>query len=344
MKTPLTLVGQTKDQLRELAESLGEGAYRGGQLAKWLYEKGARSLDDMTDLPKGFRAKLAEAGWRVTALAYVTHREAPDGTTKFLFRGDDGREIESVWIPYPDRVTACISSQVGCAMKCSFCATGQLGFERNLTAGEIVDQVLAMQARMNRRISNVVYMGMGEPLLNYDAVLASVRLLNKAVGIAMRQMTISTVGIVPQIKRLAQEKLQLTLALSLHAPNDALRDTLVPVNTKFTLKELHDAVKEYEEITGRRVTLEYIMLGGVNDKHEHAEQIVAWARGLHVHINLIPYHPTGSDFTSTPSEAIRRFAKTLDTAGFPTAVRAERGLEIEAACGQLKRQLATMGS
>ena len=337
-----SLVGQTKEQLTALAESLGEPGYRGGQLAKWIYEKGARDLEAMTDLPKGFRTKLAEAGWRVPALEYVTSREAPDGTTKYLFRGPDGREIESVWIPYPDRVTACISSQVGCAMKCSFCATGQLGFERNLTTGEIVDQVLAMQARMDRRISNVVYMGMGEPLLNYDNVLASVRQLNKAVGIAMRHLTISTVGIVPQMRRLADEKLQLTLALSLHAPNDALRDRLVPVNTKFTLKELHDVVKEYEEITGRRVTLEYIMLGGVNDRPEHAREIVAWARGLHVHVNLIPYHPTGTDFASTPPDEIRRFAKAIEGAGFPTAVRAERGLEIEAACGQLKRQLATL--
>lgn len=339
-----SLVGQTKEQLAALAESLGEPPYRGGQLAKWIYEKGARDLESMTDLPKGFRAKLAEAGWQVPALDYVTSREAPDGTTKYLFRGFDGREIESVWLPYPDRVTACISSQVGCAMKCAFCATGQLGFERNLTAGEIVDQVLAMQARQGRRISNIVYMGMGEPLLNYDNVMTSVRLLNKVVGIAMRQITISTVGIVPQMRRLADEKLQLTLALSLHAPNDALRDRLVPVNTKFTLKELHDVVKEYEEITGRRVTLEYIMLGGVNDRPEHARELVAWARGLHVHVNLIPYHPTGTEFASTPPDEIRRFAKAVEGAGFPTAVRAERGLEIEAACGQLKRQLATLGS
>lgn len=339
-----SLVGQTPEQLKELVESLGEPGYRASQIAKWLYEKGARDIDAMSDLPKALRAKLVEADWHVTALEYVTSRESADGTTKFLFRGADGREIESVWIPYPDRVTACISSQVGCAMKCTFCATGQLGFERNLTAGEIVDQVLAMQARMNRRISNIVYMGMGEPLLNYDAVLTSVRLLNKSVGIAMRQITISTVGIVPQIKRLAQENLQLTLALSLHAPNDALRDQLVPVNMKFTLRELYNAVKEYEEITNRRVTLEYIMLGGVNDRPEHARQIISWARGLHVNVNLIPYHPTGSDFTSTPSDEIRRFAKTIDDAGYPTAVRAERGLEIEAACGQLKRQLATAGA
>lgn len=339
-----SLVGQTKEQLSALAESLGEAPYRGGQIAKWIYEKGARDLDAMSDLPKGFRQKLAEDGWQVPALEFVTSREAPDGTTKFLFRGHDGREIESVWLPYPDRVTACISSQVGCAMKCSFCATGQLGFERNLTTGEIVDQVLAMQARLGRRISNIVYMGMGEPLLNYDNVMASVRMLNKVVGIAMRQITISTVGIVPQMRKLADEKLQLTLALSLHAPNDVLRDKLVPVNTKFTLKQLHDVVKEYEEITGRRVTLEYIMLGDVNDQPQHAKELVAWARGLHVHVNLIPYHPTGTEFASTPPDEIRKFAKTVEAAGFPTAVRAERGLEIEAACGQLKRQLAAMGS
>jgi 23S rRNA (adenine2503-C2)-methyltransferase len=336
-----SLVGMTKLELEALCVELEQPSYRGGQLAKWIYEKGARSIEDMSDLPKAFRAKLAETV-RVEAVEHVTSRAAKDGTTKFLYRTNDGREIESVWIPYPDRVTACISSQVGCAMKCSFCATGQLGFERNLTAGEIVDQVLAMQQKMGRRITNVVYMGMGEPLLNYDAVLASVRLLNKAVGIAMRQITISTVGIVPKIKQLATENLQLTLALSVHAPNDILRDKLVPVNTKFTLKELHDAVKEYEEITNRRVTLEYIMLKGVNDGPEHADQLIKWSRGLHVHINLIPFHPTGSDFDATAPAEIRRFARRIEDAGFPIAIRAERGLEIEAACGQLKRQLATM--
>jgi 23S rRNA (adenine2503-C2)-methyltransferase len=337
-----SLVGHTKDELRALAEELGQPAYRGDQLAKWLYEKGARDVEAMSDLPKAFREALRAAEWQVPALTEVTHREAPDGTTKFLFRAADGREIESVWIPYPDRVTACISSQVGCAMRCAFCATGQLGFERNLTPGEIVDQVLAMQALMGRRISNIVYMGMGEPMLNYDHVLTSVRLLNKAIGIAMRQITISTVGLVPQIQKLAQEKLQLTLALSLHAPNDTLRDQLVPVNTRFKLRDLHDAVKEYEEVTGRRVTLEYIMLGGVNDAQSHADELIAWSRGLHVHINLIPYHPTGAEFSATPPAAIRQFARRLEEAGFPTAVRAERGLEIEAACGQLKRQLAVV--
>jgi 23S rRNA (adenine2503-C2)-methyltransferase len=232
------LVGLDKPELQALAESLGEKPFRGQQLHKWLYEKNARSLDDMTDLPKAFRAKLAEE-WQVSALSETTSRTAPDGTTKFLYRGEDGREIESVWIPYPDRVTVCISSQVGCAMACSVCATGQLGFERNLTAGEIVDQVLAMQAKM-----------------------------------------------------------------------------------------------------GRRVTLEYIMLHGVNDLPEHAQQLIKWSRGLHVHINLIPYHPTGVDFKRTPEPEARQFARTLEAAGFPTAIRAERGLEIEAACGQLKRQLA----
>lgn len=335
-----SLVGHTKAELREIAGHLGQPSYRGDQLAKWLYEKGARELDAMSDLPRAFREALSEAGWHVPALTKVTHREAPDGTTKFLFRAPDGREIESVWIPYPDRVTACISSQVGCAMRCSFCATGQLGFERNLTPGEIVDQVLAMQSLMGRRISNIVYMGMGEPMLNLEHVLTSVRLLNKDVGIAMRQITISTVGLVPQMAKLAQEKLQLTLALSLHAPNDALRDQLVPVNTKFKLRDLHDAVKEYEETTGRRVTLEYIMLGGVNDSPAHADELIAWSRGLHVHINLIPYHPTGAAFAATPPATMRQFAHRLDAAGFPTAIRAERGLEIEAACGQLKRQLA----
>ena len=337
-----TLVGKSKAELQELAISLGEARYRGDQLFKWIYQKGARELSEMTDLPKAFRENLSGNEFQVAALHRVTAKEAPDGTTKFLFRAQDNREIESVWIPYPDRVTACISSQVGCAMRCSFCATGQLGFERNLTPGEIVDQVLAMQAQLGRRISTVVFMGMGEPLLNLDHVLTSVRLLNEAVGIAMRQLTISTVGIVPQIQKLAQEKLQLTLALSLHAPNDALREQLVPVNTKFQLSDLREAVRDYESVTGRRVTLEYIMLNGVNDTLTHAQELIEWSRGLHVHINLIPYHPTGADYDATPQAHMRRFADKLQNAGFPTAIRAERGLEIEAACGQLKRQLAEL--
>jgi 23S rRNA (adenine2503-C2)-methyltransferase len=335
------LVGMTKAQLQAVAEELGEPAYRGTQLAKWIYEKGARDFEAMSDLPKGFRAKLSEA-YRVPALEKITSRTAPDGTTKYLYRAEDGREIESVWIPNPDRITACISSQVGCAMACSFCATGQLGFERNLTVGEIVDQILGMQADQGARITNVVYMGMGEPLLNLDNVLASVRMLNKVVGIGMRHITISTVGIVPKMKQLAEENLQLTLALSLHAPNDPLRTSIVPQNKHFNLDSLREAVREYEAITNRRVTLEYVMLKGLNDQPEHARQLIEWSRGLHVHINLIPFHPTGSDFQATPAEDIRRFAKTVEAAGFPTAVRAERGLEIEAACGQLKRQLAQM--
>lgn len=335
------LVGLTADELAAIAEKHSQGGYRGKQLAKWIYEKNVRDLDGMSDLPKAFREALA-SGHQVAALQLVTHREAPDGTTKFLFRASDGREIESVWIPNPDRVTACISSQVGCAMGCRFCATGQLGFERNLTPGEIVDQILAMQALKGERITNVVFMGMGEPMLNYDGVLKAVHLLNKAVGIGMRSLTISTVGVVPQIKRLAQEKLQLTLALSLHAPNDALRDSLIPLNAKFRLDDLKDAVREYEEVTNRRVTLEYIMLKGLNDQPSHAQELIKWSRGLHVQINLIPFHPTGSDFEATPPAEIKRFAKTLSDAGFPTQVRAERGLEIEAACGQLKRQLAQL--
>lgn len=338
--TPLKpLVGMRRDQLEALAESLGQPKYRGRQLAAWIYEKGARELEAMSDLPKAFRQALA-AEHQVAAVQESAARVASDGTTKFLFSGADGKEIEAVWIPYPDRVTACISSQVGCAMACRFCATGQLGFERNLSVGEIVDQVVAMQAKMGRRISNVVYMGMGEPLLNLPQVLASVHALNEEVGIGMRQITISTVGIEPKIRELAQAKLQLTLALSLHAPTDELRSELVPMNAKFDLEELRAAVLDYEATTGRRVTLEYIMLDGVNDRPQDAEALIRWARGLHVHINLIPYHPTGSAYRASPPEAIQRFAQRVEAAGFPTHVRGDRGLEIEAACGQLKRQLA----
>lgn len=333
------LIGKTQAELEALAEALGQPKYRGRQLATWLYDKGARDFDAMSDLPKAFRQALAE-GHSVAAVQETAARGGSDGTTKFLFAGADGKEIEAVWIPYPDRVTACISSQVGCAMACRFCATGQLGFDRNLSVGEIVDQVLAMQSKMGRRISNIVYMGMGEPLLNLKAVLASVKLLNQEVGIGMRQITISTVGIEPKIRELAAEKLQLTLALSLHAPTDELRSELVPMNEKFDLDDLRAAVADYEAATGRRVTLEYIMLDGVNDRPQDAEALIKWSRGLHVHINLIPYHPTGSAYGASPPEAIQRFAKRLEEAGFPTHVRADRGLEIEAACGQLKRQLA----
>ncbi|HEY9764840.1 MAG TPA: 23S rRNA (adenine(2503)-C(2))-methyltransferase RlmN, partial [Chroococcales cyanobacterium] len=265
-------------------------------------------------------------------------------TRKFLFRLNNKKEenienIESVLLPYPDRVTACISTQVGCAIGCRFCATGESGFVRDLSAGEIVDQVRFMNRHSGRRITNVVLMGMGEPLLNYDATLKSIDILNEEMGIGMRGITLSTCGISPKIRELAKRKLQLTLAVSLHAPLDDIRDSLVPINRKYPLADLKEAMKEYAELTGRRVTIEYVMLRGVNDSVVLARRLADYLRGLHCQINLIPCHEAANGFLPSDSESMHRFAEVLKEIGFPVTTRAERGLKIAAACGQLRRRV-----
>lgn len=336
------LAGLPADRLEALVVAAGQPGYRARQLARWVFKEGCFAPEAMSDLPAGFREWLAahvDAG----RLRLLQRREARDGTRKYLFGHRDGT-LESVLMPYgegldgPDRVTACISTQVGCAVGCAFCATGLAGFQRNVTAGDMVEQVLRMQAEAGHRITNVVFMGMGEPFLNYDETLAAVHLLNKSVGIGMRHLTLSTSGIVPGIRRLAAERLQLTLAISIHAPDDALRDRLVPINRKYPLADLREAMVDYFEQTGRRLSVEYVLLDDVNDHPDQARALSRWIGDLPVHVNMIPFNATDTVFRTSPPARVRQFREVLEAAGHPATVRRERGAEIDGACGQLRRR------
>lgn len=325
----------------------GEKAFRGRQIAAALYKRHVRHFDALTELPKALRQRLSET-FALAPCRIRSASESPDGTVKYLLNLPDGQVIESVFLPYPGRVSVCISSQVGCPMACSFCATGTEGLERNLTAGEIVDQVLLMQAEHPaQRITNVVMMGMGEPLLNYPNVLKSIRLLNEEAGIAMRHITVSTVGVVPNILKLAEEDLQITLAVSLHAPNDELRTELVPLNEKYPVARLMEACRTYVHKTKRRITFEYVLLAGVNDTEKEAHELGRLLKNQPLcAINTIPYNTTdvAAPYRRPTPEATRRFREIVASYGVTITQRQERGHRIAAACGQLKRSALRPGS
>lgn len=334
------LRGLLLPELEDLAVRLGEPRYRGRQLARWLYVHGSDQVDAMSDLPAGFRERLRREA-RIAGARLCRVQDAPDGSaTKFLVELDDGQAVECVLMRFDDgRRTACLSTQVGCAMGCAFCATGLSGFARNLRAGEIIAQFLLIRAHSDRRVSHVVFMGMGEPLANYDATLRAVRILSapSGCGIGMRHITVSTVGLVPQIRRLARERLQITLAVSLHAPTDPLRSQLVPVNHRYPIADLVAACREYAEETGRRVTFEYVLIDGLNDAPSHAEALAHLLQGVRCHVNVIPLNPVpGGAFRRPPVDRVRDFARMLRSRGVPVTVRIERGTEIQAACGQLR--------
>lgn len=321
--------------LREFAVSAGEQAYRGSQVVPHLWQKPVATFAEMTDLSLAFRERLA-AHFSLPRLALDSHQESADGTRKFLFRLADGQSIETVAIPDRDRMTFCISSQVGCALQCSFCATGAMGFARNLAVHEIAGQVREL-ALLDPpvRATNVVFMGMGEPLMNWKAVDPVLTILNapKGFGIGARHITVSTVGILPGIVALGQRREQFRLALSIHAPTEELRQTLMPVNTKYPLADVIDAAAKFD----RRVTFEYVMLGGVNDHAQHAEQLASLARQCAAFVNLIPLHPGGAlGFIPTTPEAIAKFARRVRNTGVEVAIRKSRGMDIAAACGQLR--------
>lgn len=330
------LLGLARADLQALSASYGQPAYRGRQLAGWLYARRARSFQEMSDLPQSFRERLGER--HVTGRSHVAHvQTSRDGTRKLLLELKDGARIETVVLPYEDRTSVCVSSQVGCPVGCTFCATATMGFARNLSAGEMVDQVLTAADHSESRISHVVVMGMGEPMLNYDAVIQACRLLREELGISYRRQTLSTAGHVPGILRLAEEGLPITLALSLHAPEDSLRGRLIPMSRKWGVTEVMDAVDEYVRLTGRRVTLEYLLLGGLNDAELQARQLAELAAGRVTHVNLIPWNPAASREAFAPPTAARtaRFREVLVQAGVPVTTRMERGQDIDAACGQL---------
>ena len=338
------LLGKSVAELTEWVQQQGQPAYRGKQLYQWLYHQGIRSVGEITVFPKTFRESLAAYPLGRSQIHFTT--TAPDGTRKYLLKLADEYIIETVGIPTAKRLTVCVSSQVGCPMACDFCATGKGGFTRNLKAYEIVDQVLAVREDFGQRVSNVVFMGMGEPLINLDEVVKAVKSLNQDVGISQRAITVSTVGLPKRIRRLAEHKLQITFAVSLHASNQQLRETLIPSAINYPLHQLLAECRQYVEITGRRVTFEYILLSGVNDSPQHARELVKHLKGFQTHVNLIPYNPISeADYQRPHKQRIKRFSNILQQAKIAVSVRYSRGLEANAACGQLRAsRLATTGS
>jgi 23S rRNA (adenine2503-C2)-methyltransferase len=363
------LLGLGSEALQAWAVAQGQPAFRGRQLHDWLYNHGARSLEAITVLPKAWRAQLLqepslqastapganpgpasrdpEPGRTLLGRSRLLHRsDAKDGTTKLLLATEDGLSIETVGIPSVDRLTVCVSSQVGCPMACHFCATGKGGLQRSLAVHEIVDQVLSIREAMGRRPSHVVFMGMGEPLLNSAAVLDAIACLCDDLAMAQRQITVSTVGVprtLPQLAEMALARLgraQFTLAVSLHAPDQRLREQLIPTAAAYPLERLLEDCRHYVAITGRRLSFEYILLGGLNDQPRQAVALAQLLRGFQSHVNLIPYNPIAEEQFRRPSpEAVEAFRSTLAQRHIAVSVRASRGLDADAACGQLRRRL-----
>ena len=358
------LLGLSPDRLEAFVAELGEKPFRAKQVSRWIHQRRAGDVGEMTDLSKAFREKLASAA-KIEGPRVIKDTTASDGTRKWLLDAGNGNAVETVYIPEDDRGTLCISSQAGCALDCAFCSTGRQGFNRNLTTAEIVGQLwhanrTLLADGVNPRwveqgrapITNVVMMGMGEPLANYDNVVAALALFldDNAYGLSRRRVTLSTSGLVPMIDKLAQD-CPVALAVSLHAPDDALRDRIVPINRKHPIAELLAACRRYLPHAPRDfVTFEYVMLDGVNDSPEQARALVGIARQVPCKLNLIPFNPfPGTEFTASPRERIRAFAQVLSDAGITTTIRKTRGDDIDAACGQLagrvqdrvKRRLAT---
>ncbi|KAI3431690.1 hypothetical protein D9Q98_004736 [Chlorella vulgaris] len=338
------ILGRSQEELVALLAAVGQPAYRAKQLRDGVMQ-GARSVQDITTLSKDLRAQLAERGVR-TGRSVVHHSvTASDGTRKFLLQLSDGLVVETVGIPADDadrkRLTVCVSSQVGCPMRCTFCATGKGGFARNLLPHEIVDQVLTVQEQFGQRVSNVVFMGMGEPLLNLPSVLRAHEVLNKDIGIGARHITISTVGVPNAIRRMGRMAMQSTLAVSIHAPNQELRESIVPSARAYPLDALMADCLEYFRLSGRRVTFEYTLLAGVNDSAAHAEELAALLRrhDLRSHVNAIPWNPVDeSEFERPTRRSVQQFVSALEERGIPVSLRNTRGLEAAAACGQLRNQ------
>ena len=330
--------------LEALVADLGQPRFRAKQLERWLYGRGAKSFAEMTDLPAGLRDTLADRLALPTPIIRQ-RQQSTDGTRKYLLELADGATIETVGLPAGDRLTVCFSSQAGCAMGCAFCATGIAGLTRNLGPGEMIDQIRLVAADFGRRVTNAVAMGQGEPFANYDATLGALRFMNAAedVGIGARHLTVSTCGIVPGIKRFAEEPEQFTLAVSLHSAVQSTRDKIMPGMRGWPLSELRDALITYAEKSGRRPSLEYALIAGVNDTAGELSALVRFCRKLLVHVNLIPVNPVReTGFLRSPDDRIAVFQRELHMSGVEVSVRAERGADIDAACGQL-RQRATSG-
>ena len=331
-----------REGLLRLAVELGQPKFRAGQIERWLYARNVGSFDDMTDLPASLRETLADR-LALPVSEVAEQQQSSDGTRKYLVRLAGGATVETVGLPAGDRLTVCFSTQAGCAMRCSFCATGLGGLTRDLGPGEMVDQVNLVAADFGRRVTNVVAMGQGEPFANYDAVLGALRFMNApdGLGIGARHITVSTCGLIPGIRRFAEEPEQFTLAVSLHSAVQATRDGLMPGVRGNKLPELRKALVDYSASTGRRPSLEYALVAGVNDTDDELSALIRFCRGLLVHVNLIPVNPVAeTGFSRSPAERIAAFQRELHYAGIESSTRAERGTDIDAACGQLRQRSA----
>lgn len=340
MENKKILSGMSLEELTEFTDSLNESKFRAKQIHNWIYLKSVADIEQMTDISKSTREKMSEIA-QVTDVKIKNKQVSTDGTVKYLLEFPDGNCVETVLMRFDNRanLTACVSSQVGCACGCKFCATGQLGFVRNLTPREIIEQVLTIQRDTGLKVTNIVFMGQGEPLLNLDNVLKAIDIFNKDFVIGIRRLTVSTCGIIPQINKLAEMDFQPTLAISLHAPEHSLREELMPIEKKYPLDELMTSLKNYVGDTGRRVTIEYTLIKGFNDSVDCAKKLSKLLIGLKANINLIIYNPTEKDdFEKPGKESIQKFKYILEQSGKKVTIRLERGSDIDAACGQLSNK------
>lgn len=332
------LSGLSLREIEEITDELKASKFRARQIHNWIYLKSVKDIDDMTDLSVKFREELKKAA-RVSDVKIKVKQVSSDGTIKYLLEYPDGECVETVLMRFDNRanLTACVSSQVGCAVNCSFCATGKRGFIRNLSYKEIIEQVLTIQRDTGLKVTNVVFMGQGEPLLNLDNVLKAMEIFNENFQIGARRLTVSTSGIIPQINKLAELDMQSTLAVSLHAPNHDIRSRLMKIENKYNMDDLHKALKNYVEKTGRRITIEYLLIKDLNDTAQCAKELAYYLHDIKCNINLIPYNPTAeNDYQRPSNNSVMKFKYLLEHSGKKVTVRLERGADIDAACGQLK--------
>ena len=339
-------LGSSLKDLENLAVTYGQAAFRGRQIHNWIYDykNKKKDIDQINVLPLIFRKKLIEEGFKINELKLTEKSLAEDGTLKLLLNTEDNESIECVGIPTEKRLTACLSSQIGCPMDCKFCATGKEGLKRSLQRSEILDQILFIENEMNRRVNNIVFMGMGEPLLNIDELLLSIRSINEDFDISQRKITVSTVAIPKMIDRLSEKSYQIlgrcqfTLAISLHASNQITREMLIPSAKNYDIKNIIKDCKKFVKRTGRRVSFEYLMLDGINDKVEHADELSVLLKGFQCHVNLIQYNKVSEvEFNQTPLENLKTFQSRLSHNGIAVSVRQSRGSDKNAACGQLRQ-------
>ena len=331
------LSGLNLSEIEEITGELKASKFRARQIHNWIYLKSVSSIDEMTDLSVKFREELKKVAL-VSDVKIKVKQESLDGTLKYLLEYPDGECVETVLMRFDNRanLTACVSSQVGCAVNCSFCATGKRGFIRNLSYKEIIEQVLTIQRDTGLKVTNVVFMGQGEPLLNLDNVLKAMEIFNDNFQIGARRLTVSTSGIIPQINKLAEFEMQSTLAISLHAPNHEIRRKLMQIEEKYNMDDLHKALKNYIEKTGRRITIEYLLIKDLNDSAESAKELAHYLHDLKCNVNLIPYNPTAkNDYQRPSNNSVMKFKYLLEHSGKKVTVRLERGSDIDAACGQL---------